>query len=147
MVVPVFSRCTWPPFWVSIYGNIYICGQVTHLQHTQLLGSAWLPASQISEKLEILETLELCVNAVVMGIQVNSCLCSKPQLLFPTLSSTLSRAPNVPVPMCVQQSSIQAGQGYLGSLWQSWSCSYAVPLPWHKLHSLLGLQFLQAVQL
>lgn len=90
--------------------EIYVCREVTCLQHTQLLDLAWLPASQISEKLRILETLELCVNAVDMGIKVNGCLCSKPQLLIPTLSSILSQPPNVPVSMCVHQSSVQAGQ-------------------------------------
>lgn len=45
-----------------------------------------------------------------MGIKVNGCLCIKPQLFIPALSSILSQPPNVPVSVCVQQSSIQAGQ-------------------------------------
>lgn len=102
--------------------EIHVCRQVTRLQHTQQLDSAWLPDSQISEKLEILATLELCVNAVDMGIKVNSCLCSKPQLLIPTLSSILPQPPNVP--MCVHQSSIQAGQVFT---WGSCGSRVAAP--------------------
>lgn len=84
--------------------------KLTRLQHTLLLDSAWLPASQISEKLEILETLELHVNAEDVGIKVKGCFCIKPQLLIPTLSSFLPQPANVPVSTCVQQSPAQAGQ-------------------------------------
>lgn len=46
MVVPVFPDALGLLSWFP-YMDIYICRQVTHLQHTQLLGLAWLPVNFI----------------------------------------------------------------------------------------------------